>query len=225
MSDTNFLREIDEDLRRDQLMKLWERYSIYIVGVAVLAVIATGGWRAWRWYEARESAKAGSRYEQALALAASGKQDEAGKEFAALAKDAPRGYRLLARFQVAGETGKHDAAAGVAAFDAIAADGSVGAGLRDLARVRAALLLVDTAPVAEISARMKPLIGPAAPFRNSAKEVIALAHFKAGERKEASKLFGEILADPETPSALRNRARVMQAMTAEDSAAPAAPTQ
>lgn len=228
MSDANFLREIEEELRRDQLMKLWSRYGTYIVIAAVLLVLAAGAWRGWQWYQLRGSAEAGARYEQALALAAAGKQDEAAKDFAALLKDAPAGYRLLARFQLAGEAGKRDASAGVAAFDAIAADGSVNATLRDLARVRAALLLVDTASVAEITARVEPLMGATAPFRNSAREILALSHFRAGERTQAAKLFEEIIADPAAPSSLKNRAQVMQALTAEGStkaAAPSAPTQ
>ena len=45
MSDTQFIREIDEELRRERLMKLWERYGAYAVGAAVLIVAATAGWR------------------------------------------------------------------------------------------------------------------------------------------------------------------------------------
>lgn len=217
MSDANFLREIEEDLRREQLIRLWERYSVYIIAAAVLLVVAAGGWRLWQWYEHRESARSGAQYEQALVLAASGKHDEAEKKLTALVKDAPWGYRLLSRFRLAGEIGLRDAAAGAAAFDAIAGDSSVDATLRDLARVRAALLLVDTASVAEIASRVEPLTRQAAPFSSSAKEVLALAHFRAGERKDANRLFGEIVADPAAPSSLRNRAQVMQALTAEGS--------
>lgn len=224
MSDANFLREIEEDIRRDRLMKIWERYSVFIVGAAIVLVVTVGAWRGWQWYQLRNSAKDGARYEQALALDASGKQAEAEKDFTALTKDATAGYRLLSRFRLAGETGKRDVTAGVAAFDAIAADSSVNSTLRDLARVRAALLLVDTASVAEITTRVQPLIGPSAPFRNSAKEILALSHFRAGDRKEAGKLYGEILADPAAPSSLKNRAQVMQALTGEGSAAPAAPS-
>jgi hypothetical protein len=40
--------EVDEDVRRDQLKKLWEQYSIYIVAGAFLIVAAVGGWRGYR---------------------------------------------------------------------------------------------------------------------------------------------------------------------------------
>jgi hypothetical protein len=225
MSDTNFLREIDEEVRRDRMLKLWERYGIYVIGLALLILAAIGGWRAWQWHEERESAKASARYEEAFALSQSGKGTEAEQELAAIAKDAPSGYRVLARLTLAAEAGKGNAAEGVKAFDAIAADGSVDPVLRDLAKVRAALLLVDTTPASEISARMEPIMGAEAPFHNSAKEALALAYFRAGDRAKARTLYDEILADPQVSSSLANRAQIMQALTADGAAKPVSPTQ
>jgi hypothetical protein len=222
MSDTQFIREIDEDLRRERLLKLWERYGVYAVAAAILIVAATAGWRGWDWYQTREGIKAGARFEAALGLAESGKQAEAEQEFAALAKDANWGYRLLSRMRLAAETGARDAAAGAAAYDAIAADGSVDAAIRDMARLRAAFLLVDTAQVAEIAARVEPLMAATSPFRFSARETLALARYRAGEREAARTLFAELAVDLEAPTALRNRAEVMQTLAA-GTATPAKP--
>jgi hypothetical protein len=223
MSDTQFIREIDEDLRRERLQKLWERYGVYAIGAAILIVAATAGWRGWEWYQTREGIKAGSRFEAALMLAESGKHAEAEQEFAALAKDANWGYQLLSRMRLAAETGVRDAAAGAAAYDAIAADGSVDAAIRDVARLRAAFLLVDTAQAAEIAARVEPLMAATSPFRFSAREALALARYRAGEREAARAMFAELAVDPETPAALRNRAEVMQALAAGGTAAPGKP--
>lgn len=222
MSDANFIREIEEEVRRDRMVKLWERYGHYIIGAAVLIVLAVAGYRGWHWYQARESARAGERYEQALALAQSGKQAEAEQELAGLAKDAPAGYRMLARMRLAAEAGKANAAEGVKAYDAIAADASVDPVLRDIARLRAVLLLVDTAPPSEIESRVAPLTGARAAFRNSAKDALALSYYRSGDKAKAGTLYREILADPEVAPALANRAQIMQALTAEAAANPAA---
>jgi hypothetical protein len=223
MSDTQFIREIDEDLRRDRLMKLWERYGIYAIGAAVLIVAATAGWRGWDWYQTREGVKAGSRFEAALVLAESGKHAEAEQEFEALSKGANWGYRLLSRMRLAAEIGARDATAGAAAYDAIAADSSIDVAIRDVARLRAALLLVDTAQVAEIASRVEPLMGATSPFRFSAREILALARYKAGEREAARAMFAQLASDPETPAALRNRAEVMLALASVGTDASAKP--
>src|SRR5262249_57064316 len=36
-------REIDEELRREQLLKLWEQYGTYVVAAAALLILAIGG--------------------------------------------------------------------------------------------------------------------------------------------------------------------------------------
>jgi hypothetical protein len=226
---SDIIREVDEELRHERYMKLWQRYGIYVVGAAVLVVAIVGGWRAWEWYSAREAARAGASFEAAMRLANEGKRPEAEATFAAIARDGTRGYQTLARFRAAAETGKTDKAAGVAAYDALAADGSLDAALRDIARLQAGLLLVDNASVAEMTERMKGLIEPTAPFRHSARELVALAHYRAGDRAAAAKLFAEIMSDPEVPPSLRTRAQVMNALLASETGgaagAPAAATQ
>jgi hypothetical protein len=211
---SDILREVDEELRHERYKKLWDRYGIYVVGAAVLLVLAVAGWRGWEWYAARQAAESSVRFEAAMQLSREGKPAEAEKAFEQIAKDGTAGYRTLARFRDAGEAGKTDAKAGVAAFDAIAADTSLEGPMRDIARVQAAYLLVDTASVAEIKGRMDALAVPGHAFRHSANEIIGLAHFRAGEVEQAARVFGAIVSDPETPPALRQRAQVVNALVA-----------
>ncbi len=215
---SDILREVDEELRRERYQKLWERYGIYLVGAALVLVLAVAGWRGWEWYATREAAIAGARFEAALELDTAGKQSEAGEILAALVKDAPRGYRVLARFRTAAELSQRDRSAGAAAYDVLADDTSVEASFRDLARVRAALALVDTASASEIARRIDPLIAGNSAFKASAREILALSRFRAGEREAARRLFIEIVADPETPPSLRSRAQLMLALLPVDAA-------
>lgn len=215
---SDILREVDEELRRERYQKLWERYGIYVVGAALVLIVAVAGWRGWEWYQTREASRAGARFETALELDAAGKQSEAEEILTALAKDAPRGYRVLARFRIAAELSQRDRSAGAAAYDALADDTSFESSFRDLARVRAALALVDTASAAEIARRIDPLIAGNSAFKGSAREILALARFRAGERDAARRLFVEIVADPETPPSLRTRAQLMLALLPVDAA-------
>lgn len=218
---SDILREVDEELRRERYQKLFDRYGIYGI-VAVLALVAgIGAWRGWEWYQSREAINASSRFEEAIRLAGEGKRFDAEKLFNDLARDGTSGYRLLARFRSAAEAGRADRAAGIRAFDALAADSSISPLLRDLARVHAGLMLVDSAPVADITARMEPLNQPTGTFRHSAREIMGLAYYKAGDTANASKYFALIQTDNETPPGIRDRARILTSLLAGAGSGPA----
>src|SRR5215475_1383696 len=83
----DIFQEVDEEVRREQLKKLWERYGHYIVAACVLVVLAVGGWRGYEWWQAKEAAQSGAAFEQAVTLAEAGKHEEAVAAFAKLASD------------------------------------------------------------------------------------------------------------------------------------------
>jgi len=209
---SDIFREVDEEVRRDQLKKLWDRWGNYIVAVAVLVVLAIAGWRAWSYWEMKKAQEAGTAFEAALASAQAGKHEEAEAAFAKIAAASPSGYRMLARMREAAELAQRDRAAAVKAYDAIAADSRMGRTLQDLAAVRAALLLVDSAPASEIQTRLEPLTASDRPFRHSARELIALAAWRSGDVKTARRWFDMIMTDAETPSGTRSRIEMMMAL-------------
>ena len=95
--------EVDEDVRREQLKKLWDQYSIYIVAAAFLMVAAVGGWRGYQYLEAKKAAEAGAAFDKAIELSEQNKPAEAEAAFNNLAATAPSGYRMLARLRAAAE--------------------------------------------------------------------------------------------------------------------------
>ncbi|MBS4082354.1 MAG: tetratricopeptide repeat protein [Rhizobiales bacterium] len=219
---SDIIREVDEELRRERLANIWKKYRGLIVFAIFLIVAGTAGWRGYEYYSQKQAEAASERYASAQKLAAdAGKTDEAIAAFKALAADAPGAYRLLARFSEAAELGKKDAKAGAAAFDAIANDSSVEQLMREVASIRGASLVVDTADAAAMQKRLAPALADSSAFKHSAKELLALAHIRAGEQASAQKLLLELAFDPETPPGMRNRAQRLQ--SALFSNAPAAP--
>jgi len=95
----DIFHEVDEEVRRERLQKLWDRYSIYVIALAVLIVSAIGGWRGYEYWEAKKAAAAGAAFESALNLSEAGKHAEAESAFAKIAAEAPAGYRILARLR------------------------------------------------------------------------------------------------------------------------------
>lgn len=214
MSENEFFREVDEEYRRDRIAQIWKRYSGVIVGLAILFVATVGGWRYWQHMEQARSEAAGARFEEALRLGREGKTDEAEKALAALETDGPKGYRLLARFRAAAEAGKRDAATGASEFDALAADEAIDPNLRDLARLRAAMLRLDGEGAGAARASLQGLASSTNPWRHTARELLGLESLRTGDYDGASRWFDQIAGDRETPPSLRQRLEIYVALAA-----------
>ncbi len=204
--------EVDEDVRRDQLKKLWEQYSIYIVAVALLIIAGVGGWRGYEYLEAQKAAEAGAAFDKAVELSEANKHSEAEAAFTDLAAKAPSGYRMLARLRAAAEAANRDPKAAAKMYDDIAADRSIRAPEQELARIRAAGLLVDNSSYPDMLQRLEPATAPKATYRHSARELLALSAFRAGDMAAARQWLDLIANDGETPTSLRSRAEGLQAL-------------
>ena len=204
--------EVDEEVRRDQLKKLWDAYSIYIVAGALLIIASVGGWRGNQYLEAKKAAEAGSAFDAALDLSEQNKHAEAETAFNSLAATAPSGYRMLARLRAAAEAATRDPQAGARLYDDISADRSVGAAVQDLARIRAAGLLLETTSYSGMLQRLESAAKPEATFRHTARELLALSAWRANDTAAARQWLDMIANDGETPSGLRSRAEALQAL-------------
>ncbi len=155
--------EVNEDVRREQLKKLWDRYSIFIVAGALLIIAAVGGWRAYEYTQGKKAAEAGAAFDKAVELSDQSKHAEAEAAFNSLAETAPYGYRMLSRLRAAGEVATHDPRRSQT-YDDIAGDRSIGALERELAKVRAAALVLDTSTYPNMVSRLEFAAARGRPF-------------------------------------------------------------
>ncbi len=210
----DIFHEVDEEVRRDQLKKLWDRYSIYLIAAAVLLVAGIGAWRGYEYWLAKKAAAAGAAFEAAVILSEQGKHAEAEAAFAKVVTEAPDGYRVLARFRAAAELAQIKSADAVKAFDDLAADSSLGATWQDLAAIRAGLLLVDSAPLGDMQRRLNQLAEPGRSFRHTARELLALSAWRNHDIAATRRYLEMIATDAETPANTRARVDVLTALIA-----------
>ena len=210
----DIFQEVDEEVRRERLIKLWQRYGNLIIALCILIVAAVGGWRGYEWWQTRKAAESGAAFEAAVRLAEDGKHQEAEAAFAKLAADGSAGYRPLALLRVAAELTGTDKAAAIKAYDEIAADRNAGQVIQDLAALRSGFLLVDTAPYSGIRQRLEPQTAAAKPFRHSARELLALSAWKSGDTAAAKQWATMIINDSLTPQGTRSRAEVLTELIA-----------
>ena len=196
----------------DQLKKLWDQYSIYIIAGAFLIIAGVGGWRGYQYLEAQKAAEAGAAFDKAVELSEQNKHAEAEAAFNDLAAKAPWGYRMLARMRAAAEVATRDPQAAAKMYDDIAADRSIGAEQQDLAKVRAAGLLLEKSTYPNMLARLEASAAPGATFRHTARELLSLSAWRANDAAAARKWLDLIAGDGETPPSLRSRAEALQAM-------------
>jgi hypothetical protein len=210
---SDIFREIDEDIRREHYKRLWDRFGPYVIGLAVLIVAVTAGWRLWEYWQQRAAEATGDRFVAALALAEAGRNDQAVAALEQIAADGSGLYPVLADFRVASElAARGDNEGAVAAFDAIAAASRTPDLLRSIARLRAALILVDTASLADLEDRIGDLAATGAPWRHSAREILGLAAWRAGDLVTARNYYEQIASDQEKPADLQTRAQFMLAL-------------
>jgi hypothetical protein len=219
-----FLREVDEELRREQITKLFERYGVYIIGVAVLILVGIGGTKWWQYRTAAEAEATGARFHAAAQLAAAGKSDEALASLSAITADGGDGYRALARLRAAGGLSvQGKTAEAVARYEALAADAKAEPLLRDYATLQAALSKSDSADWAEMETRLGPLLAGTSPWRSFAREARALSAMKAGKSDIARQELESLLGDRTVPAALGERVQLLLVVLTDQEAAKAAP--
>ncbi len=207
--DDSFIREVNEELRSDQMRLVWKRFGRVLIGAAVLVVLGTIGKVSYDYWRNSAASVAGDQFLAALTLARDGKKDEALAALANLEKEGFGSYPVLARMRSASLLAETDPKGAVDAFTTIAKDASVPQALRDAARLRGAYLLVDTGSYEQVSAEAEQLATPQSALRHSAREALGLSAFKHEDYARAKEWFDAILNDSESPRNVANRAQML----------------
>ena len=216
MSDPSdqLLREIDEDLKREQWEKLWKTYGRYVVAGIVVVVVVVLGFVGWREYRERQLADDGLTYWKADRQAAFGDYRAAAEGFNALVEDGQAGYPDLAGLREAAALAQAgDREAALELYDRISSQAGIGSHLGQLAELYAAVMLVDTGDPNQVADRLEPLAADGAPWRYSARELQGLLALRIGNLDDARAIFDALTNDENAPTTLRNRASELLAIT------------
>ena len=211
---SDIFREIDEELRRDNLLALWARYGRYVVGAAALALVIAGGIAAWRAHQLSERQAQSAQFASALALSREGKTSDAATVFAVIAREGG-GYGVLASFEHAALLAKSgDQKKAAAAYDRVAEDPGVSPALRGLATLLSIMQRLAQADPKAMIARLEPLTAAGSAWRPTALELTAAAKLKLGQKRAALLIYRGLADDLAAPRDLRARAAEMAAALA-----------
>jgi hypothetical protein len=205
----DIFQEVDEEVRRENMQRLWRRYGGYAAALGIAIVVGASSLFAWQKYSEHREAQRAQAFFDAIALTADPDPAKAKAAFVDLAQGSD-GIAALARFRAAAlQIAAKDETGAVATYDAISADSSVPAPFREAATLLAAMHLIDTADQAEINRRLESKTAAPNPWRFTALELLALSAQRAGDFEQARKIYTQLADDLETPSGLRGRAAEM----------------
>ncbi len=136
--------DLEEQEQLDELKTWWKQYGNLTTGLLLAVAVASAGWQGWNWYQRNQSAQASAVY-SALQQAAQQNNATRVKSLAGELIDkysgsayAAMGVLVSARAQVAAGDLKTARAQLAWAVDSVDDDG-----LRDLARLRLAIIMLD----------------------------------------------------------------------------------
>jgi hypothetical protein len=201
-----FVREVDENLRRDRMRELSQKYAGWMTVAVVLFLAAAGGLIYWQSYRVKQSEKQVEQLSKVFGDIGAGKFTAAPQQLDALSKNGGKSVRATAMFASAAMAlEQNDVKTATATYREIAEDGGLPKPYRDAALLRQTSLEFDSLKPAEVIARLQPLAKPGEPWFGSAAELTAVALMKQGKSREAGNLFAAIARDRQAPESLRAR--------------------
>jgi hypothetical protein len=213
--DNSIFRELDEEMRREQFLKIWKQYGTYIIAVAAAIPIGVLGYQVYLQQQQSAIEQSGAAYDAAAQLIAGGKPDDARAALDKIAKTGPKGYAALSQLRLAATAVKAGRTAdALAVYETMAKDRTVDSLLADFARLQAATLRLDQADWTEMQNRLIDLTDNANPWRFSARELMGLAAFKHGQIEQARKFNELLLGERKVPPQILERVKIMLATIA-----------
>ena len=206
ISDT-FLREVDENLRRDQLRDFFKKNGTLLVVAVVLFLAASGGLIWWKQHQAQRSQEQVEKLASIYQDIGKGNASQAPQQLDELSKSGSKAVRSSALFaRAALALQQNDTKLATSMYKTIAADSGLPAPYRDAALIRQTALEFDQLQPQEVITRLEALAKPGEPWFGTAGEMTALAMIKQNKRQQAAQLFAAIARDKGVPETIRARA-------------------
>ena len=206
----SFYREVDEELRKEQLTSTWRRYGVLIVAAVLLFLAAVGGYLYWQNRQEQRAGENGELLTAAFEDVQAKKTKEAADKLDRLAANGGDGYRaaaILTKADLAIEQGNE--AAALAAFKAAAGDGKLPEAFRDVALIRQTALEYDRLQPAAVIERLGKMAVTGNPWFGSAGEMVAIAHLRQQRPQQAAAIFAAMAKEEGLPESIRSRALQM----------------
>lgn len=202
-----FEREVDEELRQEQLRNLWKKYRFFVFGLVIAIILGTIATEWYQDYRIKVRTAESDRYENAVLMSVTGQKEKALSDLAQLSEDGKTGYRYVAQLEQADIYFQNNQIAeGLAALKKVADDSSAPKALRHAATLIYVGKQADTGNTAELKEMLSDILADQkSPFFASASELMAVLQIISGEKKEAVDTLEKALMMPSLTPQLKER--------------------
>ena len=202
-----FLREVDENLRRDRVRDFFRDYRGVLIGGLILFLVSAGGIIWWQDYRLKKQGEQVEKLATIYRDISESKLDKVPGELDQLSASSGEAVRASALFTCAAlALQQNDVALASKTYGDIAQNSAMPQAYRDAALLRQTTLDFDKLKPDEVISRMAPLAKLDSAWFGSAGELTAMALIKQGKKLEAGKIFAAIAANQDVPVSMRGRA-------------------
>lgn len=205
-----FIKEIKEDIKNDNLKKLWDKYGLYIIVFVIVVLTATVSFESIKAWRLKSHNELSNTYAYALNLQNQGKFEESLKILEKIQANNKGIYSDIAEIQISNimfEQGKN--VEGIAILEKIVNDNKTNQKIKEVSIIKLASYTLDTAPAKELKDMLNPLIVANGNWSNIAKELLAMLAIRESNIAEARTIYSEIVNTENVPENLKIRAQDM----------------
>jgi len=203
-----FVREVDEDIKEEERIKLWKKVFPYVVSVSLGIIIFTSGYVFWNNYTESLNQQLGDDFTAAVQLANEEDLDASILALNRIVDEGSDGYVTLAKMKKASLLiQRGELKLGLNIYLDLERN-AVDQSFRDIASILYVLNSMDTEDPKALLEKINKLESSQI-WRSSALEMKAFLKLKQNKVEEARKIFEGILNLPSTPSSLATRAKNM----------------
>ena len=203
---TDLFEEVEEQLRSDRYRQFAQTALPWLLGLAAIALVATLGYWGWDSWKNKQIDQASEQYAEALESMANGDPAKARGLWTTVSKSQAGGYKALSLMHLAAFAAEQNKPVEEVKLLDEAAKAAPDPIIGDAARLKSAFALLDTAPLAELEGRLKPLMEDGRPYRVQAREALAFAKLNAGDLKSARSDFVLLSQSLDAPDTVQSRA-------------------
>jgi len=196
-----FIEEVEEELRKEQVMKIWKSYGNIIIGSILGLIVVIAAYMAWDFHQERKQIEESTKFYQALMFMAEGDEDKAKSKFHSVIETTKSGYDALAKL--------HLHAMGENLDPAIADDKDVPTHFKEIVLLGQAIKSIDDDTYAEYYEQVREISEKAGPWSSNAAEIRALMEIKRNQVQNAIQIFNILKDDKAASQGVRQRAAAM----------------